>query len=295
VTLRRILISSIPLVIALLLQLPSPSNNPKHHAYPKDDQHHTRNNKRSEKPIPVNPKDESDRGTSYYYKRESEQGAKLGFGASEWTAIATGLYAIFAGLTLVAIYLQGRNIIASERAWILIENFGAPPLPNYGDCPPGLEAMSEVTPRIVVTFKVFGKTPARITGVHLRFHIVPTKIGLVPPEPDLPERPVFTDRSGGFLPKDSGFMKAPGQEIPMPIYLEDGTLTRKMCVNIQERTMFLCSYGRVRYRSFGKTYETRFCYIYRVMWQPLIDAATGENLHPSRFMVGGPEAYNRCT
>jgi hypothetical protein len=185
-------------------------------------------------------------------------------------------------------------IINGQRAWIVVDKFGAPNVD---------EGISETGILfLVVNLKVVGATTAKLLGTGMRFHLVRRRGDIedsVEPEPMLPSKPNYT---GSFvslrarnLPR-AGFAKAPNEDFQIPMHLEDGPLSQNDLTAIRNKELFLCAYGFVTYEdSFKRKHETRFCYIYRVSYRSAIHTVTGKNVFPSAFELGGPEAYHLYT
>lgn len=182
-------------------------------------------------------------------------------------------------------------VMNGERPWILVDNLGAPPIPEK----PTEFTLLPGTPYFVFTLKVFGHTPCRILNVGLRFHREFLKEGIIAEEPNLPEEPVYWR---GMIKSpdipESGVVKAPNETIQLGITLEEGPLLPDAISAINEGKQFLCAYGFVAYvDSFEREHLTRFCYIYRVSRRAAIHSETGKNIYPSLFVMGGPSCYNR--
>jgi hypothetical protein len=213
---------------------------------------------------------------------------------------------VFAVRTVLAIEDQGKRMKeqvdlmkrqadlmqASQRAWVLVDNIGEPILYEDIERPEIMSAMAG-TPFLVFNLKTVGTTTAKLIGTGARFHLVPRKNG-AQPEPALRDEPEYKIGSG-TLPQ-AGFVKAPNEGFQIAIPLEDGPVSRDHFAATNEKQLFPCAYGFVTYEdSFGQPHETRFCYIYRVSYRVMISQETGKNVFPSKFELGGPEAYHRYT
>jgi hypothetical protein len=196
--------------------------------------------------------------------------------------------------TLLAIERQTEALIQGQRSWILIDSIGEPPLSD--GIPYNSEALSALAgvPLLVFNLKTVGATTVKLIGSGARFHLAPSKEGFNPPEPVLPDQPDY--KIGAAILPEAGFVKAPNEGMQIAKELEDGPLSPQQLAAIQEKKLFLCAYGFVTYEdSFKGIHETRFSYIYRVSYRVGYNTATGKNIYPSRFEMGGPEAYNRYT
>lgn len=157
---------------------------------------------------------------------------------------------------------QANHIVASERAWMLIE----------GDPNPGFDSW-------IFNFssKNYGKSPAEILFTDLSFGVL--NIG-----DDLPEEPSYTKAKDAFSNRE---WVPPQGDTEVGSFHSYGVFTGELkdeFDKIKEGRKILWLYGVVRYRDTvsATIHETRFCY-----WRKV---GTGLGL-----IMGGPPGYNQCT
>jgi hypothetical protein len=210
--------------------------------------------------------------------------------------VIVGWFGVSAALrTLRVIRLQTDTLISGQRGWVLVDSIGEPTLYENIERPEMFSVLAG-TPFIVFNLKAVGGTVVKLVDSGARFHLRDKKEG-VEREPDLPEEPDYkvSSKASRQLPQ-SGFVKAPNEGFQIGIELENGPLTREQFAAVNDQRLFVCAYGFVAYEdAFRQSHETRFCYIYRVSRRSAIHATTGKNVYPSRFVIGGPTAYNRYT
>jgi len=189
--------------------------------------------------------------------------------------------------------INAQSLINSQRAWVLVDKINDPILSD--NTPEEILAFAGVS-FFGCSLKVFGTTPAKITGAGVRFHLQAKKHGATIPEPDLPDEPDYrigTDKTDYIPP---GYVKAPGDNLIVQRPLEDGALGSEQISLIEGQMLFVCAYGFVSYLdAFERPHETRFCYIHRISKLNWIAKDTGRNMYPTKFVIGGPPAYNRYT
>lgn len=212
---------------------------------------------------------------------------------ANWPVIVIGVLGTSAALrTLRVIRRQTDALVEGQRGWIVMDTLGEPTLSD--DVQEKPVGMPMQTPLLVFNLRTVGSTTVKITGTGVRFHLTRPKDGGLNPEPWLPEEPDYKI-DAGILPQ-AGFVKAPNEGMQIAKALEDGHLSPDQLVSIQSQKLFVCAYGFVTYTdAFERSHETRFCYVYRVSYLCMISDTTGKNVFPSRFILGGPEAYNRYT
>jgi hypothetical protein len=116
----RILVSAIPVVIALFLQVPSPPNNGVHQTYANNGKKSGASNTQYRNPAVPDISNGEYGSESTYYQYQTEQGPKRGLATPEWvTAFATIIYAIAAIFTLWAIRKQGAETKKAADAAVL--------------------------------------------------------------------------------------------------------------------------------------------------------------------------------
>jgi hypothetical protein len=191
-------------------------------------------------------------------------------------------------------------LIRGQRGWILIDEIIPPKdalrIPVCG------ESDYMIPLYFSCKLKVFGPTPCKVLNAGIRFHLAKMRPLEIPSEPDLPEVPEYrTNVYGtrirdkpGDIP-DAGTVVAPDKTIQMGVELESGTLKLTDVDSIREYKEFICAYGFVSYQDvFKRPHHTRFCYVYRVN-NNRFRTAEADNVDISRFVIGGPAAYNEET
>jgi hypothetical protein len=215
------------------------------------------------------------------------------------TGVQTDKMIGHAGTQAAALSVQANALLMGQRGWMLVEEVTPPRdilrIPEYGS----REYMMPLT--FVFRFRVSGQTPCRLLNGRVRFHAVNSKSGVRPAEPDFDEEPNYTSNAIGTaiarpaeIP-DSGTVLAPNNGFQLIAYFDDGMMNEATVESIQRHEKLLCAYGFVDYRdAFDRPHITRFCYIYRFIG-PRFRTITEDNVDMSRFVLGGPDAYNQTT
>jgi len=226
--------------------------------------------------------------------RESESKGKAASGpdhSHDWidklNAFSTSIIAVFTILLFVGVVLQVCTSRDIERAWIIATNVD--PLKE-------IEYQRDSGPIMEFSypnnFTNSGRTPARVTKAHVRFHLVPPRKDAVD-EPDLPEKPDYGPPVIRQIPKD-GRIVVPQEKFTIVVRFEGSNERPAIMLNRQERdavyagTMMLVTYGLIEYRdAFQKPRELRFCRVYHYQrgFDPL----------PTGFYLGGPSEYNKAS
>jgi hypothetical protein len=172
-------------------------------------------------------------------------------------------------------------LIKSERAWINVEVNTSEKLTEVR-LPPTLDQFW-IWPRI----KNYGKTPARITRIVIRPHLLPAAIPNLPQHipPQLPPEPEYASEL--TADSEAEIMVPPQVEIsPFPAGIDVSDFER-----IKQRVEFLYVYGYVNYTDIsGLHRQTRFCQLY---WVPFgIKDPHGEDF---LWYRNTPAAYTEST
>lgn len=177
-------------------------------------------------------------------------------------SFSTVVIAVFTVVMCYVVRNQNRATQIAERAWIVSDMEAAPPYePNQ-------------TIRYVCRIRNKGRTPAWITEMGSRGHVVKT-------ENDLLTVPPY-DMAGPFPKK--GTPLPPEAFIPHPFWLDSAKLEK---VEQGELTLYL--FGMVKYRDvFDEEHEMRYCYQFK-------PALGGTDPAMRDFYFGGPKAYNSAT
>jgi hypothetical protein len=224
--------------------------------------------------------------TSQYNQDTQMQGKIVTF--TFWLVIVGAVQAVILALTIGAIYSQTTTTKNSERAWVLVKRIGNPEQWYAPEQP-------EYSPGMVFEFKVSGKTPARVIRADFRLHPVPAKVGVRPPEPDLPVIPEY--KSGARNPEipEAGRVLPPDEVFQVRLGLYPPTLTEEQWLNLRDNKAIMCAYGFIEYKDvFGREGKTQACYVYDFAWGGVITAPDGTRLNPPGFRIGGPRAYNQA-
>jgi hypothetical protein len=167
----------------------------------------------------------------------------------------------------------------SERAWVVDEIRQIDNLPN-----------PDVFFAVYLTFKNFGRVPALVMGLKIRFHTfrLAETDPLVGGEP-MPEFPVYDDEQIFLEIGDRGVMLAPGQSLTIAQLFEEegGKWTKFLEIIVPTKQRHLCCYGVLSYMDgFGSLRMNQFCYI----WDKGFDPA---GVIPN-FRRFGPVNYNHA-
>jgi hypothetical protein len=169
----------------------------------------------------------------------------------------------------------------AERAWVIDEIRQ----------PIGLPTNTNEIFRAYITFKNWGRVPALLTNLKMRFHTFGLdEKGNPSPDVRLPDIPTYDTEQLFLELGDNGVILAPGQSITIPYPFEenDGRLTRSLWLLLEGKIVRLVCYGIVVYRD-GYNVErfTQFCH----MWDEGYDPA---GIIPN-FRRLGPNYYNKAT
>ena len=149
---------------------------------------------------------------------------------------------------------------------------------------------------MVLEFHVYGKTPARVINADFRLHPVPAKVGVKPPEPDLPASPAFQNGTRNPEIPEGGRLLPPEQAFTIRLRLDPPTLTEEQWVKLRDSETIMCAYGFIEYKdAFNRDGRTRLCYVYDFAWGGVITSTDGTVLNPPEFRLGGPSAYHETT
>jgi hypothetical protein len=177
-----------------------------------------------------------------------------------------------------------------ERAWVAVKRVGNPP-ENWV-----AEVSKGYVPGIVFEFGVHGKTVARITESRFALAIVPVRGNTPMPEPDLPLPPDYSAADSYNIAGESRMVVPPNGTFQMRCFLRPYPPTEEQLTGLRNRDVLMCVYGYVKYLdSFGKSRETRVCYVYDFIWGGVLTSPDGEILNPSGFRVGNLPEYNKAT
>jgi hypothetical protein len=190
-----------------------------------------------------------------------------------------------------AALLNAQAIINSERAWITVMPYRWSPefFPRWepGDpIPKGDMGTWPIAHLFPAQIKCFGKTPARITGIAVRYIRTRTNPSQWPAEPDY----------GDLSVED--IVLVPQDEIAATAKLspDNGVLTKAQIDAIQKREEFLFAYGIVKYKDVHQCErEARFGYVYSTPedYHLLKDGSIQViSFDKAVFRRGGPPAYN---
>lgn len=220
------------------------------------------------------------------YRTDPVQSGLVG----EIAAFATVAVAVFALVTAVLVGIQIKTARDIERSWLLVHLTGNPD-PEWPYMTRG-----GYVPRILIRFKVFGKTPIHITDVRLIAKFIPRIRNVYPPQPNLPLTPNYAGISidhtcvnqNGTMPPDAIL------EIHRSVSSDD--CDRETVKKVVKGDLLLCAYGRLMYKdNFGRPKETRVCYVYDFKSE-VPDIIDGEEVFaPAGFRKAGTEAYNKAT
>jgi hypothetical protein len=195
---------------------------------------------------------------------------------------------VIAAFTILLFFGVMRQISTSrdiERAWVLVTSIGNP-IPLSRPIPPGYVV------GIVYNFQIFGTTPARITAVRFRCHLVEAHKSSIPSAPKLPPEPKYsTGRQPSEIP-EGGRTVAPGGPFSIGVNIESSMSSAELA-DLRDKKKFLCSYGFIEYKdAFGRSGKTQLCYVYNWPVGGVITAPGGQVLNGEGFQLGGPPAYN---
>jgi hypothetical protein len=182
------------------------------------------------------------------------------------------------------------SFVHAERPWILVKTVSGPKNGWYEP------KDAFYTPGATIEFAVYGNTPAKMTDARVYLVNVPAKIGVEPVEPAFPEIPEYPKRPWNNEIPQNGRMLPPNDKFYASFILDPPVSREDEWNQLWEWKRCICLYGFVSYGdTFGNNHETRFCYVYEVSRGGVIQDTAGNILNPSRFRIGGPEAYNRNT
>lgn len=171
-----------------------------------------------------------------------------------------------------------RNInvlIASERAWVLVDRIQQPYLTPYENLPNSQQRLGHC----IFFLKNFGRHPATIVASHFEMHLTDRPVG--------PRNASFYDMPPRTV-NQSPYVIPPGAEpVPHEAELIEGFVTASMRDEIlvsKNKFLWLC--GILRYFDFDpnetEERETRFCFMYETrlnggepFWRP--DGSPGLN------------------
>lgn len=230
---------------------------------------------------------------------------KEGFGPGSWPGWALVLVGIWAARiairTLTAIEHEATvaSVIAeaakdnaaaakasaqaavdSERAWITARPaILSPELHAVWEQGDPLPADSPWVHLFPVRFQNFGKTPAQIDEVAIRYVLLGNLS-------ELKEPPEY-----GEAAAQNGYLLVPREKMIFSVPLASGgTLKKWQVAAINAQQLFLYAYGFVGYRDvYGPNHGTCFGYVYHFPQGGLI------NFQNAEFRRGGPPAYNKAT
>jgi hypothetical protein len=218
--------------------------------------------------------------------------------------ILTGLLVIVGGAQIIMLWrtvkatqdnaeaarLSAQGLRDSERAWVAVKRVGNPP-ENWV-----AEVSKGYVPGIVFEFEVHGKTVVRIVESRFALAIVPVRGNTPMPEPDLPLPPDYSAADSYNIAGENRMVVPPGGTFQMRCFLRPSLPTEKQLAGLRDREVLMCAYGYVKYLdSFGKSRETRACYVYDFIWGGVLTSPDGEILNPSGFRVGNLPEYNKAT
>ena len=163
------------------------------------------------------------------------------------------------------------RIVETERAWLIarMQQELIPSVVQFGS------AVVNVI-NVVCTIKNYGKTPAWVTALGLKRHLVENGQAL-PDEPNYKNKDEEQEQPRGEV------ILPPGESIKQIV-----RLLPPQVADVRTKKLTLYVYGYIRYRdAFGQGRQTKFCYEYRV---PI-----GVDLRPEGFYEGGPSSYTSQT
>jgi hypothetical protein len=203
-------------------------------------------------------------------------------------ASSTAIIALFTILLFCAVVRQIRTNKQSERAWVAVKRIGNPPEKWIAEMDKGY------VPGIVFEFEVHGKTVARVTESRFALAIVPVRRDTL--EPDLPLPPDYSAADSYDIAGENRVVVPPDGTFQMRSYLRPFPPTDKQLTDLRNRNVVMCSYGYVKYLdAFGKSRETRVCYVYDMIWGGVITSPDGVVLNPSGFRPAKVPKYNDAT
>ena len=129
---------------------------------------------------------------------------------------------------------------------------------------------------VVCTIKNYGKTPAWVTALGLKRHLVENGQAL-------PDEPNYKNKDEEQVQPRGEVILPPGESIQQVV-----RLLPPQVADVRTKKLTLYVYGYIRYRdAFGQRRQTKFCHEYRV---PI-----GMDLRPEGFYEGGPPSYTSQT
>lgn len=180
--------------------------------------------------------------------------------------------------TADAALLNAQAAIKSERAWVLEQIKFPDKLPVQQAS--GSVIFCEVAYRV----KNYGRTPARITNVRLRFHAVREL-------QELEEEPTFNTNLKFRELGEYGVVVPPGEEFGLAARFEGPWYDEETIRQVYLGNERICAYGRIEYQNIldndNKDHFTQFCYLYYV--------PQGFDMNPEGFKRGGPPKYNQAS
>jgi hypothetical protein len=205
-------------------------------------------------------------------------------------AISTLVIAVFAVVTVVALFYQITTTRRSERPWLSVDRVGNPP-ENWIE-----QTKSGYVPGVILEFKLHGKTVVRITEARFVFCIVPAKTQNSRPEPDLPPTPDYTNIVAHQIAGKNRMVVAPDAVFQIHELLKGGVPPATELEAVRDGKKVMCAYGFIRYKdAFEEDRETRACYVYDFSWGGVLRTPDRVVLNPAGFRPGGPSAYNGAT
>jgi hypothetical protein len=171
--------------------------------------------------------------------------------------------------------------VNSERAWVIDEIRQPGMLPTNSDH----------VLKAYITFKNWGRVPALVTDLKIRFHTFgKDENGMPDGEFLLPEVPTYDTEQIFLELGDNGIILAPEQSIIIPCDFEEngGKLPRWLWLLLEAKSVRLVCYGMITYRDgFNVERFTQFCHMWDRGYDPF-------GVIPS-FRRLGPNYYNKAT